>query len=132
MVMIRRMMMSEKNLIFSHESDIDGLNAVILSKIAFDKVDYVLMPNVEELEKTFREYLESGKLEKYHKIYITDLALYNPSLEMVENSKLKEKVKVFTIIKNPSMIKWISIHSLKLWIKTRKVKGVEQIYSMNT
>ncbi len=124
--------MSEKNLIFSHESDIDGLNAVILSKIAFDKVDYVLMPNVEELEKTFREYLESGKLEKYHKIYITDLALYNPSLEMVENSKLKEKVKVFTIIKNPSMIKWISIHSLKLWIKTRKVKGVEQIYSMNT
>jgi len=89
------MRMHKEILIFSHESDIDGLNAVVLAKIAFDQVDYVLFPNVEILEKTFREYLESGRLKKYQKIYITDLALYEPSLTMVADSSFKEKVKVF-------------------------------------
>ena len=89
------MRMNKEILIFSHESDIDGLNAVVLAKIAFDQVDYVLFPNVEILEKNFREYLASGRLKKYQKIYITDLALYEPSLTMVRESSFKEKVKVF-------------------------------------
>ena len=84
-----------KTIIFSHESDIDGLGSVVLSKLAFDEIDYVLLPNVEKLEEVFRSYLENNKLDKYDKIYVTDLALYDPSLTMVYESNLKDKVLVF-------------------------------------
>lgn len=84
-----------KTLIFSHESDIDGLGSIVLAKLAFEKVDYVLFPNVKKLELSFREYLDSGYFEKYDKVYITDLALYDPSLTIVANSSLKDKVLIF-------------------------------------
>lgn len=84
-----------KNIIFSHESDIDGLGCIILSKLAFEEVDYLLKPNVYKLEKTFRNYIETGNLSQYDKIYVTDLALHNPSLKMVAESSLKDKVLIF-------------------------------------
>ena len=84
-----------KVIIFSHESDIDGMGSIILGKLAFNEVDYVLLPNVEKLETTFRSYLQRGLLEQYDGIYITDLALYNPSLDLVNSSNLKDKVLVF-------------------------------------
>lgn len=84
-----------KNIIFSHESDIDGLGCIILGKMAFNNVDYVLEPNVEKLEQSFREKIEEGNLDQYNKIYVTDLALYDPALTMVANSSLKDKVHVF-------------------------------------
>ena len=84
-----------KIIIFSHESDIDGLGSVVLSKIAFQKFDYELFPNTEKLELKIREYINNNKLDKYDKIYITDLALCDPSLTMVANSNLKDKVLVF-------------------------------------
>ncbi len=87
--------MNEKTILFSHESDIDGLNCVILGKIAFQKLDDILVPNVEKLEQVFRTYIESGKLDSYHRIYVTDLALYDPSLTMVSNSSFKNKVQIF-------------------------------------
>ena len=46
--------MKEKVIIFSHESDIDGLGCVVLAKLAFCDVEVVLVPNVEVLEYTFR------------------------------------------------------------------------------
>lgn len=82
-------------IIFSHESDIDGIGCIILAKLAFKELHYVLAPNVEKLELTFRDYLKSGKLEQYDKIFITDLALYDPSLTIVAESSLKDKVFVF-------------------------------------
>lgn len=83
-------------LLFSHESDIDGLGNVVLAKKAFGDIDYILSPSVFSLEKTFREHLESGSFEAYDRIYITDLALGNPSLKMVANDvKLSGKVHVF-------------------------------------
>ena len=85
----------KKTLLFTHESDIDGIGCVILGKLAFKEIDYVLCHNVEELEHKFRDYIEGSKLNNYDKIYVTDLALYDPSLTMVEQSSLKEKVKVF-------------------------------------
>jgi oligoribonuclease NrnB/cAMP/cGMP phosphodiesterase (DHH superfamily) len=89
-------MSQNKVIIFSHESDIDGLGSIVLGKIAFDKIDYVLIPGVVDLEKKFREYYEEGKLDDYDSIYITDLSLYNPSLDMVgNNSELSKKVLVF-------------------------------------
>lgn len=82
-------------IIFSHESDIDGIGCIILAKLAFKELHYVLAPNVEKLELTFRDYLKSGKLEQYDKIFITDLALYDPSLTIVAESSLKGNVFVF-------------------------------------
>lgn len=85
----------DKYLIFSHESDIDGIGCVILAKLAFPDVDYILLPNVQKLELNFRFYLESQKLNSYSKVFITDLALYEPSLSIVANSYLRNKILVF-------------------------------------
>ena len=85
----------EKVIIFSHESDIDGMGSIILGKLAFRDIDYVLAANVFDLEIKFRELISSGRLDNYDKIYVTDLALHNPSLDIVDNSTLKEKVLVF-------------------------------------
>lgn len=85
-----------KVLIFSHESDIDGLGCVVLGKMAFGEIDYVLSPGFKELEPKFREYLDSGKIYEYDKIFVTDLALYNPSLSRVySDPNLKNKVLIF-------------------------------------
>lgn len=91
----KTIIMNEKIIIFSHEGDIDGLGCIVLGKLAFKEIDYVLMPNVEKLELSFREYIESGNFDRYTRIYVTDLALYDPSLTMVAESSLKDKVKVF-------------------------------------
>ena len=82
-------------IIFSHDSDIDGLGCVVLCKLAFFDVDYVLCPNVEKLEAVFRKHLQSNMLEIYDNIFITDLALYNPSLSMVSKSYLQNKIYIF-------------------------------------
>lgn len=85
-----------KVIIFSHESDIDGIGSIVLGKLAFSNIDYELLPNPEPLELKFREYINNKKIYDYDKIYITDLALGNPSLEMVSKDNiLKEKVQVF-------------------------------------
>ena len=84
-----------KNIIFSHESDIDGLGCIVLGKLAFQDIDYILVPNIEKLEQVFRKYIDSNTFEKYERIYVTDLALYNPSLTLVSNSPLKNKVLIF-------------------------------------
>ena len=84
-----------KILLFSHESDIDGMGSVILAKIAFDNLDYILSPGIRHLEPEFRKYLEDNKLNEYDKIFITDLSLHNPSLDMVNNSDIKNKILIF-------------------------------------
>lgn len=86
----------ERVIIFSHENDIDGLGNIILGKMAFGEIEYVLASNVNILEAKFRDCLEKGLLHNYDRIFVTDLALYNPSLEMVsKDSDLSKKVLVF-------------------------------------
>lgn len=87
-----------KNIIFSHESDIDGLGCVVLSQLAFQDIDYILVPNVEKLEQVFRKYIDLNTFEKYERIYVTDLALYDPALTLVNNSALKNKALCLIII----------------------------------
>ena len=85
-----------KVLLFSHESDIDGMGSVVLSKLAFSDFDYVLASTPKGLELKFRDYINDKVLYNYDNIYITDLSLENPSLEMVANDDiLKNRVKVF-------------------------------------
>lgn len=83
-------------LIFSHESDIDGLGNIVLGQIAFKNMDYFLAANPNILEEKFREYFVSHKLHEYDMIYITDLALLNPMLDLVANDPiLSKRVHIF-------------------------------------
>lgn len=84
-----------KVLLFSHKSDIDGLGSVVLGKVAFNDFTYELFEDVGDLELKFRKYINSNYFDQFDIIFITDLALYDPSLSMVANSSLKEKVLVF-------------------------------------
>lgn len=84
-----------KVLLFTHESDIDGLGNVVLAKMAFQDVDVVLATNIEDLEPKFRKKIEDG-VESYDKIFVTDLALYDPALTLVANSpELRCKTLIF-------------------------------------
>ena len=85
-----------KVIIFSHENDIDGIGSVVLCLLAFKTINYELIPGVRDLEKLFREYIDSKRIYEFDKIFITDLALYNPAIEMVNNDlELRKKVLVF-------------------------------------
>lgn len=90
-------MSKQKRVIFfSHENDIDGLGCVVLGKLAFGDIDYVLASNGYILEEKFRDYLERNLLYQYDRVFVTDLALRNPSLEIVsKNPELSKKVLVF-------------------------------------
>ncbi len=86
----------ERVIIFSHQGDIDGLGSVVLSKLAFSNVDYVLAPNVKDLDIKFREYLESGNLNDYDRIFVTDLSLSTLLLNIIsEDPNLSSKVLMF-------------------------------------
>lgn len=63
--------------------------------MAFDDIEYQLLPNVKELEETIRTMLKENKLKEYSSIWITDLALYDPALTMIAESSIKEKILVF-------------------------------------
>lgn len=82
-------------LLFTHKSDIDGLGNVVLAKLAFEEVDYVLTETYN-LQTEILDYLEKGKLYTYDKIFITDLWLESPALTKVANDqKLNNKIFVF-------------------------------------
>lgn len=85
-----------KVLLFTHESDIDGLGNLVLAKLAFKDLDYILCPGFKDLESKFRECLSNGTLLPYDRIYITDLALHHPALTMLDNDEnLNKKVLIF-------------------------------------
>lgn len=82
--------------IFSHGSDIDGLGSVILGKIAFKEIEYELFPDPQNLQENFKKYIEDRMLYDFDQMYITDLALYDPALEMLnDDDNLKNKVLIF-------------------------------------
>lgn len=84
-----------KVLLCSHKSDADGIGSVVLGKMAFNDFDYKLFEDPNDLEIKFRRMINSFELDKYDQIYITDLSLMEPSISMVNNSLLKNKLLVF-------------------------------------
>ncbi|MBR3117378.1 MAG: hypothetical protein IKF36_05880 [Bacilli bacterium] len=85
-----------KILLLSHESDIDGMGSVVLSKIVFGDIEYELFPNVDELELKVRKYIEDNYFDDFDTVYITDLSLLRPAIDMVnDNESLKKKIKIF-------------------------------------
>lgn len=120
----------EKVIIFTHGNDIDGIGCELLCMMAFHEITVVHASNVSELETKFREYIGNGKLDSFERIFVTDLALYNPSLEMVINSpSLSKKVLVFDhhksgigIYDKPSFV------TIKDEVDGRKTCGTELFY----
>lgn len=86
----------KNTLIISHKSDIDGMGSVILSKIAFNKVDYLLFLNPTDLGNSFDKMMNDKMFDKYDNIYICDLTLVKPYIDIVNNDiDLKSKIKIF-------------------------------------
>lgn len=85
-----------RRLLYSHKSDIDGMGSVILSKIAFEEIDFTLCKNIADLSDTLEIDYARGKLYEYDTIYITDLSPRKELLEKIlEDEQLKGKVYLF-------------------------------------
>ncbi len=82
-----------KDLLISHISDIDGVSPVILLKLCNRKFDYELK-EIYELEKYLNELLQTN-LDLYENIYIVDLTVPSTFYDKINNSKYKEKFKIF-------------------------------------
>lgn len=68
--MIKYININNNNLIVSHIADVDGMGAVILAKLVFEKIDIILCES-DELYSVFKELIGS----KYDQIFITDLSV---------------------------------------------------------
>lgn len=81
-----------KVLLFTHKNDIDGMGNVILAKLAFDKVDYVLCGTFN-LTENILKYYKDGSIYNYDKIFVTDLCLEEPVLSKIaQDNQLKTKL----------------------------------------
>ena len=71
------------------------MGGVILAKLAYQNVDYVLTETFD-LQKNINRYIDSGKIYDYDLIYVTDIWLEEPTLSKVANDeKLKDKFFLF-------------------------------------
>ena len=83
-----------KVLLFTHKNDIDGMGNVVLSKLAFDDLDYELCGTFDLIGRV-KEYIESKKIYEYDKIFITDLCLDEETLFRISNDEeIKDKIQI--------------------------------------
>lgn len=84
-----------KVLLFTHKSDIDGMGNVVLAKLAFENVEYVLCETFN-LQDEIKKYYENGKIYNFDRIFVTDLWLEEPTLSKIANDeRLQDKFFVF-------------------------------------
>lgn len=84
-----------KVLLFTYKSDIDGMGNVVLAKLAFDNVNYVLSETFN-LQNEISKFYEDGSIYNYDMIFVTDLWLEEPTLTKVaKDKKLQGKFFVF-------------------------------------
>ena len=81
------------DLLISHVADIDGVSPVILMKLAKLNFDYELK-DIDEIEEYMNELLDTD-LGIYNNIYITDLTVPESIYNRINDSKYKNKFKVF-------------------------------------
>lgn len=82
-------------LLFSHRSDVDGITPVILSKLVFEHVDYIL-EEPSTINEKFKKVYDEEILNNYDFIYITDLCINQELASKIEkDEKLKSKILVF-------------------------------------
>lgn len=84
-----------KILLFTHKSDIDGMGNVVLAKLAFEEVHYVLCETFS-LQNEIAKLYANSSIYNYDLIFVTDLWLEEPMLTKVANDpKLTNKFFVF-------------------------------------
>ena len=67
-------MKNSKVIIFSHAIDLDGMGAVVLAKLAFVQVDYVLCSRcLLKPQDALTRYLDSGRLIDYDHVIVCDV-----------------------------------------------------------
>lgn len=81
-----------KIFLFSHIADCDGITPIILSKLAFDEVDYKLLNN--PIDNDFLEFVKNYDFTNYDYIYMTDLCISEETLKQLDDEFIK-KFKVF-------------------------------------
>ena len=81
-------------LLLSHIADLDGISPVILLKLLNVEFDYALF-EVGEINDYLSAKLEDGSLDKYEDIYITDISVSKEIADKINNSKYKDKFKLF-------------------------------------
>ena len=109
-----------KILLFTHKNDIDGMGNAVLSKLAFNNVDYILCETFDLHEKV-SEFIITGKIYEYDKIFITDLCLEEKLLSLVnKDEKIKNKMKIIDHHKTYDNEKYTKYPFVKVKIKNDK------------
>ena len=107
-------------LLFTHKNDIDGMGNAVLSKLAFDNVDYILCETFD-LQHKVNEFITTGKIYNYDKIYITDLCLGEELLSLInKDEKLKNKIQIIDHHKTYDDEKYTKYSFVKVEIKNDK------------
>ncbi len=75
-----------KVLLFTHKIDIDGMGCAVLAKLAFGdcKIEYC---ETFEVNARVKNYVESGEIYNYDKIFITDICLKQPYIDEIDKNK---------------------------------------------
>lgn len=82
-------------MIISHIGDLDGITPVILSKLVYPSVEYILV-EPDEVDKAFDSLLVDKRIDRYDEIILTDLAFSKATCDFIMNSpSLNNRVKVF-------------------------------------
>lgn len=78
--------------LFSHIADCDGITPVILSKLAFEQVDYELVER--DIDNAFLDFINANKDLEYDHIFITDLCISKSIVDQIPE-RVKNKLHVF-------------------------------------
>ena len=106
-------------LLFSHRNDIDGMGNVILAKLAFEKVDYILCETFELDDKVLHA-IDTKKMNEYDQIFITDLCLKETSLKRIHNEGLSDKFQIIDHHKTYDDEKYTKYPFVKVQLKNDK------------
>lgn len=78
--------------IFSHIADCDGITPIILSKLAFENVDYKLLDN--PIDEDFLGTLKNVDFSKYDYIFMTDICISEETIKKLDKNFL-DKFRIF-------------------------------------
>ena len=109
-----------KILLFTHKNDIDGMGNVILSKLAFNNVDYILCETFD-LNYRVNEFIITNKIYEYDKIFITDLCLDEELLSLInKDEQIKNKIQIIDHHRTYDNEKYTKYSFVKVKIKNDK------------
>lgn len=109
-----------KVLLFTHKNDIDGMGNAVLSKLAFNDVTCVLCETFDLNDKV-NEFIITGRIYEYDKIFITDLCLSEELLHSINaDDKLKNKIQIIDHHKTYDDEKYTKFSFVKVKIKNDK------------